>query len=185
MAKVWKCSKCGKPYRYGFFGSPFGKPEECDNCSHAEFEGPIIIGGFHEVIDEPRKVKDKVSRRQVLGSVGGGGALFGISYLMFGRVQVENTHIIALENTQFHPQNVEVELNAEVTWRNNDPSPYILENRTNNWDVEQEIEPDESWSNTFEEEGIYELGVIGPGLEGMRMQVGVATELDELIGGWF
>lgn len=184
MSKSWECKQCGSPHRYGILSSFGGAPDECRKCGHTEFTDGVTVGTFHELIDDPRTVKDKVSRREMLAVTGVGFGGFTGSYLLFGRVEVEEGNRIIVDRNQFRPQNLETEVGEEVRIQNNDPAPISLVAASDNWEFEAEIDPEREITHTFEEPGIYDLE---SALEGddMYCRIGVDTRIADPVGGWF
>lgn len=207
MGKRWKCKQCGKNVAQGTIESFGGPPEECENCGNDEFRQLGESSAVYQIADDPSGYLSRPrTRRRIL--VGGGGlaALVGGYWWTNGRAVVEQTSEVGVQNSQFHPRNIEVDVGTEVTWTNEESTPqqgqggqggqgqgdevsaYVITSGTDNWEFEEEIAPTESVSYTFEESGVY--GAYTPGfgssdLTGMSMKIGVGQEIDDPLGGWF
>ena len=196
MTKIWRCSQCEQTISKGLVQSITDEPTECPSCGNEDLEVTGVTGGLHQFIDDPGSVlTSRRSRRRILATGAGGLAIIGGSWWMFGRAEVEQTTDVRLENSQFHPRNIEISTGDEVTWTNEEDTDvevdnivYFIQSATDGWDFEAELDEGQNASYTFEEPGIYDLydEIFGDeDMGGMGMRIGVDQEIDDPVGGWF
>lgn len=184
MSKSWECKQCGTPHRYGILSSFGSKPNECRKCGHTKFTDGVTVGTVNEIADDPRTIKEKLSRREVLAVSGLGMGGFAGSYWLFGRTVIDEGDLLVINQNQFRPQNLEMNDRRKLRIRNSDPAPMLLASASSNWEFENEVDPEREITYTFEEPGIYDLEspIVG---DNMYCRIGVGTRIDNPVGGWF
>lgn len=132
------------------------------------------------------------ARRQVLvgaGVVVAGGA----AWWEFGRAEVTRTTEVEIQSPQFSPRNIRISPGDTVTWTNTEnpesqtAMAHRIQNASNNWSMEEVIEPEAETTYTFEEQGVYDAfcGIHGSSdMSGESMRIGVGTSIDDPLGGW-
>ena len=195
MTKIWRCTQCNQTISKGLVGSLSDEPTECPSCGNDELEVSGVTGRLHRLVEDPGgTLQSRRSRRRVLVSGGSGVAVIAGAWWFFGRPTIEQTTEVELENSQFHPRNIEVSVGDEVTWTNVEDTPgdvedimYLIRSRTG-WDFEADLGEGDSASYTFEEPGIYDMydEIFGDAdMGGMSMRIGVDEEIEDPVGGWF
>lgn len=191
MARRWICEQCGQSDQGGVL--PGGEPDECEHCGNDQFRELGSTGTVGRFLADPTgTLEDPRTRRRLMVGTGTAVLAGGAVWWSFLRPDVEETNHVAMKDGRFDPKNVEIDAGETVTWTNeatapegNDPPTYTLASATDNWDLEEELEPGESTSYTFEEGGQYAAYVHDYGsqdLEGMAMKIGVGEAVEDPIG---
>lgn len=100
--------------------------------------------------------------------------------------QVVETTSVAVQNSQFDPRNVAVDVGAEVTWTNEDGSKHTVTAASDDWTLDREVASGKTVSHAFQEAGVF--GVYcrfhgGPDLSGMSMKLAVGdASIDQPLG---
>lgn len=196
MTKIWRCTKCNYTVEREMIESIQDPPTGCPACDHPELAPVAVHGRVHRTVEEPSWLwREKQPRRKLLASASAGVALFGGTWFFFGRPRVHQTSDVELIAARFRPRNIEIATGDVVTWTNVEDSPpetdavvYRLRSGTADWDFSADIPEGESVSYTFDTPGVfslYEEQYGDPSLGGMSMKIGVDTELEDPLGGWF